>query len=33
MDESLKGFVIVIVAVVLGIFLYDLLSGATAPKA
>ena len=33
MDAEIKGFIVVVVAVVVGLFLFDLVSGMTAPKA
>ena len=33
MDAEIKGFIVVVVAVIVGLFLFDLVSGMTAPKA
>ena len=33
MDAEIKGFIVVVVAVIVGLFLFDLVSGMTTPKA
>ena len=33
MDAKVENFVVVVIAVIVGLFLFDLVSGMTAPKA